>query len=486
MLCEHIQVIKNRYSGREVPCACGVCPTCLQQKASRLATRIENFRSKEFNYYFVTLSYSNKNVPFVILDTDSCSDVLSFRDSSILDYVKHTSSPSVLRSLGTFNDKKLTKFDDSLPYFKKVWKLPNFPVINAVAVHNYDDFRLFLARLRKYLISNNYDSRFKYFASHEYGETTYRPHIHILFRTKVPYETFKQAVMSCWSYCDYRYLKRWFEVAIDPAKYISSYLADSHFLPYFYSSSLFRQRFTHSLYAGFENLAFSLSSVFNNAAKGVVTYHCEYYTKNGFHFNDDLAIPAYVARRWFPKIPNYDRLSYNEFVSLGKSLCRYTNQAYKFFTFRGLDKCFSVKEIDHCPFVARILYTYGFHEDTVNQAYLAFSRMFSYSQILGVSYDYYLFVCYKFYISLYSYYLKKSHENDKTYLDSFSRYLNINYNSSPLLFVDEYGCDRSVDILSFMDSDPLHYIYDKNLQKSFNSKNLKKIKTSTISYYTHG
>ena len=171
MLCEHISFIKNRYTGQLVPCACGHCPTCLQQKASRLATRIVNSFSKDYSYYFVTLTYSNKNVPFVLLSDSSCSDILSYRSVDLVDYVNRQ-SPKLLTSLGFFHPVKLSRFDDNLPYYRKVWYLTNFPCHHAVAVHCPDDGQLFLKRLRKYLYKyNNHDNKFQYFASFEYGKS---------------------------------------------------------------------------------------------------------------------------------------------------------------------------------------------------------------------------------------------------------------------------------------------------------------------------
>lgn len=497
MLCENIQLVKNKYTGELVHVACRSCPSCLSEMANHHRQIIQNAISSEYSYYFVMLSYSNKYVPFVYLDSLGIGDVYSYRFSDCTHQVTkfYQKSPEVITSINDFNEKKYNRFESSLEYYIKsnVWYLKNMPASNCVAVHNPVDVQLFLKRLRKYLYKyNNYDNGFQYYASFEYGETTYRPHIHFLFKTKIPVQIFKAAIMSTWTYCDYSKLKRWFEIAISPAKYLSAYLGDSHFLPAFYKSPLFRQRFTHSLHFGFENPAFSLSSVFSNAEIGNVTYHVDFFTKKGFHYIDDLPVPSYVGNRWFPKFPGFSRINYHEYMYLGTHLFDVSDKAFEFFEYTwqtNSGKLFTVcsKQIDYDLKTYSLLFQLGLNSESVKLVYNAFRRMRFYASTLNIDYEYYLTVAFQFHVSLSSLYLKLSHKNDTSFITSYAYYLDLYETAPSELFTDIEGVVHTNQVINFLKNNyVIRSIHDSILKKSFESKNLKKIKQKTFDYYSYG
>lgn len=67
------------------------------------------------------------------------------------------------------------------------------------SVFNYKDVTDFLKRLRSALKYHGYDGSFKYFYVSELGDTTRRPHYHIIFYVRsIDFDSFDNLVRSCW------------------------------------------------------------------------------------------------------------------------------------------------------------------------------------------------------------------------------------------------------------------------------------------------
>lgn len=120
---------------------CGQCIGCKIQKREDWACRIE-MEAKQWpkdSIWFVTLTYDDKNVPYLNHDT------------------------GVIDRGGTYTSR-----NGALKTNQTLW---------------YEDVQKFLKRLRK-----TYKSQLRYFVAGEYGETTGRPHYHMILFNYHPEE----------------------------------------------------------------------------------------------------------------------------------------------------------------------------------------------------------------------------------------------------------------------------------------------------------
>lgn len=62
-MCQNRRYVRNAYTGKYILSDCGHCPSCIQKKASRRATRIRNNYNGNIAL-FVTLTYDNAGVPY--------------------------------------------------------------------------------------------------------------------------------------------------------------------------------------------------------------------------------------------------------------------------------------------------------------------------------------------------------------------------------------------------------------------------------------
>lgn len=310
---------------------CGKCPTCMQKKAMSRATRIRNNMQPGEIALFVTLTYSNKYVPYI-----KKSDLVKLLDSPI----------SAVRNADHLFE--LPVYKDSLCYYTRSGNLVevNTPYVcdykyfseseykalskahrdgnlklyhgngmskDKVTVHCYSDIQKFLKRVRVNLKRHyNYDQSFNYFSCLEYGSTTNRTHSHLLlFIPKESESIFRAVISESWPYEIRHLLAKGVEVARDAASYVASYTNSvSSFHP-FYSSHDIRNKHHYSLDMGVRSDCFQLSSVLEKVRCGNLFYNVTKITNSGVvQFNP--VIPKYVLNRHFPKFKGYSRLSSSE------------------------------------------------------------------------------------------------------------------------------------------------------------------------------
>ena len=65
-MCTHTRYITNRYTGDKVLVSCGKCPACLEAKALNRTNRIKNTYDGSNIALFVTLTYKNEFVPYIL------------------------------------------------------------------------------------------------------------------------------------------------------------------------------------------------------------------------------------------------------------------------------------------------------------------------------------------------------------------------------------------------------------------------------------
>lgn len=177
MKCETPLKIRNKYTGQWMVVPCRKCDCCRISDANKKALFLqEDFRKHPFGL-FVTLTYNNESLPYVIPD---CKIV--FR--------------------GSFPPHRVGFFTDKFSFRGSV--RPSGFGFDSCGVLLYRDLQLFLKRLRKSLSKNGTtkDFKWKFSAIGEYGSRTKRPHFHILFygNTEFP-EYFRSAIVENWKFC---------------------------------------------------------------------------------------------------------------------------------------------------------------------------------------------------------------------------------------------------------------------------------------------
>ena len=472
MYCLRPQNIKNPYSGKNLTVSCRNCETCVVESSQRVSFRIMNhvdFAPTGLITYFITLTYSDEFIPNV--RPSECLNGLPniYRGNSFEVLPIQTKDPRKLK----YSDESVDKYIND----KRVFRLPSFEE-DAVGVIYFRDFQLFMKRLKKYFNVRNIRPNFSHFVSSEYGETTYRPHFHLLITCNLSYEVLKTAIMQTWTYCDYSKISpKWFQVSFKTASYLGSYICDGYNLPPFYKIPVWRQKKSHSNHYGFNNPAFSLPSFFDTASKGSCTYHESYVDRSGNRHEIDVPFPDYVRNRFFPSFKGFTRLGVHEFLYLGEK-----------FTGEFVDTSqtpyqlpLGLTQSNLCLY--SIYQKLGFtSDDDIQMARQAYLRMLNFSRELNVSLTKYLITAWRYNIILFSYRLRKIHEDDQSFVHSFRNYYEIPLTISPLTYVDSDGVYLYDTIKRFHD----HYQHPRLsqlLSRFENNKNLKKIKFTSIDFY---
>ena len=81
--CEHPVRVYNKYLGEYVWTSCGHCNACKKRRSARWVVRLEKERSQHLVSFFVTLTYSDENLPIL------CYDDKFLRPGKLIDYL-HT------------------------------------------------------------------------------------------------------------------------------------------------------------------------------------------------------------------------------------------------------------------------------------------------------------------------------------------------------------------------------------------------------------
>lgn len=215
---------------------------------------------------------------------------------------------------------------DTLTYSNKY--LPRW---HGIDVFNHRHIQLFLKRLRKNLASSGYncENNLRYFICSEYGDTTQRPHYHVLFflRFKIDVEKFWRFVRDSWPYGFNDRLKQKVvrgvlcrgakERVVDgngALRYVSGYVVkDKSFM------AIFDQKVAELVASGYDlddsilrslkprfflSRGFGLSFLEDQSAK--FHFKMDYYEKTGRitisdfkYIKQDFALPEYYRRKIF-------------------------------------------------------------------------------------------------------------------------------------------------------------------------------------------
>ena len=315
-MCTNGRYIFNPYSRRKVFVSCGHCDACRQQKAMRRAQRIRNNLTDGTIALFITLTYTNDYVPYVLKEDIEKVDHGVFIQLPI--YRRCTTRFVFDRHSGQYRlvkSNKITLVDccpsDSLNdisrfHYNHLVGLPG----NYIGVPYYPDLQNFFKRLRQILIRHyNYEKSFSYFGCSELGSHTKRPHFHALVFIPSAYEElFRSAILEAWPYADKDRTAKFIEVARDCANYVSSYVSsDTHLLPLF-QNNMFKPK--HSASKGFGVVldCFTLPKILEKIDNRDMVYHRRFQF-DGSSSVIKLPVPKYVLHRYFPLCKGFGWLS---------------------------------------------------------------------------------------------------------------------------------------------------------------------------------
>ena len=296
---------------------CRSCDACLVKSANIKAYEL-SVTLKRFKYqYFITLTYSNKFVPYIQKGYNYV-----FRDVNLSEDDGDEVLPDVLGPI-----------EDNIDWSLNYKNLTNHPNKNAIGVIWSPDVQLWLKRFRKY-IGKHYGTRtFKYFAVFEYGSFYGRPHAHVVIMSNdLIFEECQNACFETWHYHDWNRFwkdgangnrvneccKRVKEDGGNVAGYISSYVNcnSSNIKISLYKQ--FRQKTCRSkeidfgldpkIYEQFKADVVRLSSRVDDTATRKVFYFLHKDKKDNISFR---LIPTRYICSCFAKFKGYNEISFS-------------------------------------------------------------------------------------------------------------------------------------------------------------------------------
>lgn len=316
-MCTQGRFIYNKYIKKDLFVDCGHCPACEQNKAYKRMMRIYDECAPHLLGFFVTLSYARDYCPY-------------FRREDFLNKVNPLPiyrDMKLVKGLGTSHYVHEVEFLDEV--FIDDWynnlDLPHLAYrSHNIGVCYYADVQNFIKRVRIYLKRHyNYDGYFKFFACSEYGESSARPHFHLeIFVNNEPfmYEKLQCAVFASWKMCSVSRWKKGFQLADDPASYISSYVNSPTVVSEFLKNN-FRSKHSFSKYFGFNCKSYSLDSLLKKIQSGYLQY-ARNISPTDVPNIVNLPIPKYVVNRYFPIFKGYSRLTSSEVYDVLRSPVR--------------------------------------------------------------------------------------------------------------------------------------------------------------------
>ena len=313
-MCTNTHLIYNKYIKKMVTCDCGKCETCRQSKAMRRANRIRHNVVDGEICLFVTLTYDNRFVPYILHDDliRQEKDLKVYRDFKVrkkrvgsrylfIDKVERCDTPESLDGDFYFDYP-----EDFNPF--KVKELNKKR--GKIGVCYYEDLKDFIKRLRiNYFRRYGIKAKFTYFACSEYGGKSQRPHFHLLLFVPASEEkAFRSLVVSCWPYADKYRTAKFVEVARDAASYVASYVNGGSALCEVLETPFFKQKHSYSKDFGVRLQSFHLLEVLRKVDTGTLTYFDD-RIKSSSGSLIPLPVPSYVINRYFPKFKGYSRIA---------------------------------------------------------------------------------------------------------------------------------------------------------------------------------
>lgn len=308
--CLHPKRIRNPYTNEVLIVSCGECDACNLHKSDVRTLKCE-LESKSHEYcMFVTLTYSWDNIPIcnVFKNDDGSYRVMDNtpRFSKYKDLYRQRLGDvfSSEKDLNSLRLKVNHPNGMSFPYLCK------------------KDLQLFVKRFRKHSLKYS-DEKIRYYGCGEYGPVHFRPHYHLLlwFSDQNIFINFAKILCSAWSLgrVDYSLSRG------SCAKYVSSYVNGSCYLPLLYKISQTRPFSVHSTFLGEEVLLRPMSEIYEelDQTKILESQSCDYTRTSRYEsiikrcINLDgsyteLALWRSLKTKIFPRCRGYYNISSSE------------------------------------------------------------------------------------------------------------------------------------------------------------------------------
>lgn len=215
--CRYRSFITNKYNGKRIAVDCGRCEYCIRKRAQKASMRVKTAGSAFKYCYFVTLTYSNENVPLFKCDVlhSESETVLNDSGDIVYGYENHEYIPvsdydkgdlQSLRHIFFTQVQGTVPFDRELKeyvpvkanWFVSIDSMRSFIAKtrsdtpygkdgmlslsygqNLIPFLNYVDVQNYIKRIRKH-ISKYTNEKISFYAVGEYGPVRFRPHFHLL------------------------------------------------------------------------------------------------------------------------------------------------------------------------------------------------------------------------------------------------------------------------------------------------------------------
>lgn len=322
--CEHPRLVYNKYLGKKVLASCGKCAVCTTERKKRWISRIIN-ESKCWKFTRVIhLDYNDKFIPRYELGEDEylyeVQQRFYRRKHNELDFQRNNIKLSDFEDI--FSNLEIEQQNNERNYlYNRIYNhrlgLPH------VDVRDIQDWAKRLnTYFKRYVTGEWHNFRICYAA--EYGETTFRPHYHLLlfFNDSRVAETLPLYASKAWS--DGGNLQNPYghcKVELDrghAASYISKYITKFADIPKCYSHSRLSTFFVASRRPPLGMLLQSveeIQAIFNSrSCTRVKPQECEGVTR-------PVVVPLETGfeSRCFPKPPLYSSLPANVRIELTRS-----------------------------------------------------------------------------------------------------------------------------------------------------------------------
>lgn len=201
-MCISPVTIRHPSTGQVVTFPCGKCVECIQKYQNDWTFRLE-CEYMQWNYaYFITMTYSNDNIPYVELSPPvSCS----LSDDGLDSHPVVTEHPEVLDYVRDYFahmplNRHLSRLRDNLTVCSAYVHPDNIEVGIPVPTVCKSDVQSWLKRLREqYAFEHDGDRlEFKYFICSEYGPSTFRPHYHAIIFCDLSVRDFNKYFVYPW------------------------------------------------------------------------------------------------------------------------------------------------------------------------------------------------------------------------------------------------------------------------------------------------
>ena len=334
--CEHPQRVYNKYLGEYVWTACGKCNSCKNAKAFKWTEALERERMMHRYCMFVTLTYSDTNLPLVNVEShvgfnNEKSDC--FNSADVFESSRLHDSICI-----PFNDFKLTHASqEEIDLFYGIYKQ-----FGGIPYFSTSDLQFFHKRLNKWFFDNvtHKFGNFRYFAVSEFGSTTLRPHAHGIYYVDDSQvaERFEEGVRACWKLglID----SKWVESSA--CAYVAQYVNKFADLPLFYKETSLKPKYWFSKFPviGCEDIGdIERINIYYPENVQEVFDKClvETCSRRKATSNDFVVRPLNkgLENRLFPKCPFFKRISRSLRIELYQSSSRFVREGkYTFENFR--------------------------------------------------------------------------------------------------------------------------------------------------------